>query len=885
MALSIESPGVQIQERDLSLYQNQPAGTKVAVFGFAAQGPTEEPITVTSISEYTDIFGLPECAAERYLYHTAQEIMNSPAQLTVTRMPYGSGDGLGYSPAYGALVYPIAPMASSAGDGTALHYTSTSFIPASSFQFSAGFYVASAFDAVLASCASFKTYLIDKYDLPTSSSDASVRATALAAGFSLSAVSPFSSDIQLGQVLPATPAVNAAVCVGALSAYPAGYTFSTLPMASATAPGGFLLGEPQHITLSEVEYDLLKCGGFNWATIPQLVADPSDFCPFDQDTVGGGGLIIVDKSRTATDEDFSGYYITVTDNLDAQPTTDFNDVTGVKISQEDCSWTTVPATRFGFELSATFDGTPGSISEIIENLPGVDFGSSNYNDTVIVSLWKLRPDNNSTTSTELRPILVERFVGSLNALRKEQAEFDVVKKSFYIENLINNNSRRLNVFVNPYVSEIAGWTGTDGNPTRAVRVYRDSVVTQLTNTIPSAASNWDFADNLYSIGVYTPRVYTGVGCAKDVGNIPAKLERALTQISNPELFELDITVDAGLSTMWTTVKADRNSWCTGDSRNQSYTFNDTVYLNVKEDLGWQATVNGEYLPAGGLQDHFETIYNIFNTFAETTVKKNGGVGHLHIQDVLRQILVNGRDCKTITNRNGRAGVTFSQDVYWPIRNLFQNAASSYSATYAQWVKVNNSATDTYCWVPFSGWAAAAFARVDAARFPWIPVAGLERGQVNNTVDIALNPNQAERDQLYRIGVNSVVLFPDQGTVIWGQKTLLRRETAFNRINVRRLFLALEKVTVRVLRNFVFEPNTVFTRTRVRNTTSPVFDLARSNDGLYDYTIVCDERNNSGNSIDNNKLCVDFYVKPVKAAEFISATFIATGSSVEFSELI
>jgi phage tail sheath protein FI len=122
-------------------------------------------------------------------------------------------------------------------------------------------------------------------------------------------------------------------------------------------------------------------------------------------------------------------------------------------------------------------------------------------------------------------------------------------------------------------------------------------------------------------------------------------------------------------------------------------------------------------------------------------------------------------------------------------------------------------------------------------------------------------------------------------VSWGQKTLQKKPSAFDRINVRRLFLTLEKSTRDLMKYFVFQPNTVFTRTRAVNILTPVFDIAKNNEGVYDYLIVCDERNNTPDVIDNNEMQVDIYLKPVRTAEFILVNFYATRTSQNFSELI
>jgi phage tail sheath protein FI len=139
--------------------------------------------------------------------------------------------------------------------------------------------------------------------------------------------------------------------------------------------------------------------------------------------------------------------------------------------------------------------------------------------------------------------------------------------------------------------------------------------------------------------------------------------------------------------------------------------------------------------------------------------------------------------------------------------------------------------------------------------------------------------------LYKININPIAFFPNDGNVIFGQKTLYRKPSAFDRINVRRLFLTLEKSTQTLLKFFVFEPNTFTTRARVMGALTPIFEQARLNEGLYDYAIVCDERNNTPSTIDNNELRVSLYIQPVRTAEFILADFIATRTGVNFEELL
>ena len=157
--------------------------------------------------------------------------------------------------------------------------------------------------------------------------------------------------------------------------------------------------------------------------------------------------------------------------------------------------------------------------------------------------------------------------------------------------------------------------------------------------------------------------------------------------------------------------------------------------------------------------------------------------------------------------------------------------------------------------------------------------------ITNALEVALRPNQKQRDQFYKIGLNPIAFFPGDGYVIFGQKTLQAKPSAFDRINVRRMFLYLEKAVRKTIKYYVFEPNTFSTRQNILAVLTPIFQRVKSTQGCYDFLIVCDERNNPPTVIDNNELVVDIYIKPVRAAEFILVNFYATRTDQNFGELI
>lgn len=214
-----------------------------------------------------------------------------------------------------------------------------------------------------------------------------------------------------------------------------------------------------------------------------------------------------------------------------------------------------------------------------------------------------------------------------------------------------------------------------------------------------------------------------------------------------------------------------------------------------------------------------------------------------------------------------------------------NITSSYSAIYGNYFKIYDRHNDTYRWVPVAGYIAGAYAFNDKNTDAWWAPAGFSRGQISGVVDLAINPDEPERDVLYQARINPIVDFPGQGLVIFGQKTLQSTASAFDRVNVRRLFITIERVIRPMARNFLWELNDEFSRARVVSILDPYFAEVKSRRGVYDYRIVCDETNNTATTIDANKLIIDIYLKPTRAIEFIHVTAIAVPTGVSFEEVV
>ena len=193
--------------------------------------------------------------------------------------------------------------------------------------------------------------------------------------------------------------------------------------------------------------------------------------------------------------------------------------------------------------------------------------------------------------------------------------------------------------------------------------------------------------------------------------------------------------------------------------------------------------------------------------------------------------------------------------------------------------------DVYRWIPLNGDIAGITARSDNIRDPWYSPAGYNRGVVKNLVKLAFNPSKTDRDLLYKNGVNPVVTQPGQGTVLFGDKTLLTKPSAFDRINVRRLFIVLEKSIANAANSTLFEFNDEFTRLQFLNLIEPFLRDVQGRRGITDFRVVCDETNNTPQVIDSNRFVGDIYIKPARSINFIQLNFVAVRTGVEFSEIV
>lgn len=221
-----------------------------------------------------------------------------------------------------------------------------------------------------------------------------------------------------------------------------------------------------------------------------------------------------------------------------------------------------------------------------------------------------------------------------------------------------------------------------------------------------------------------------------------------------------------------------------------------------------------------------------------------------------------------------------------VETKFQYATStSYAVFDSSPLYVYNKYTDKYEWIPACGHIAGLCANTDDVAEPWFSPAGYNRGQLLGVTKLAFNPKQTDRDALYKARINPIVAFPGQGIVLFGDKTAQAKPSAFDRINVRRLFIVLEKAISTAAKYQLFELNDEFTRAMFRNMVEPFLRDVKGRRGVTDFLVVCDETNNTGEVIDTNRFVADIYIKPARSINFITLNFIATRTGVEFSEIV
>lgn len=558
--------------------------------------------------------------------------------------------------------------------------------------------------------------------------------------------------------------------------------------------------------------------------------------------VANNTFVIVDKTRSilgknmlrTSDNEVIGYFPVVTTAINALPHQNMltlsgfnnaNNTAWMAVSSIGTITTDVDSTDLAQSL-ATSSIYDNSLSKTLAlRFPSISYNSSGqidstYTDDVLVSVVSMK--NDPSSNNKIRCTIVESFIGSLDATNK-----DINGNTNYIGNIINDNSN--------YIEFYGKFD----------------------------AANMVVAGQMYKVTTQDAGIY-GFTTAETLKTISlsamqASLDIVFDRTSNIDATAIDIVCDAGISNI-------------AQYLTDIYPLSASTGIydpNGLTNATWAGTANDK-----ANTNTWRGILDKYITYCSTTRKDC-----MAILDGLRPLVLAG------SQKIVRPGVSATVDIniLSNLKNL-TGISSSYAAMYIDWFKHIDVFTGVNFWLPPSIDANGAYVYTDRTANYWDAPAGMNRGVVYNAIDLAFNPTGPQQDAIYSKSFNYAVRYPLNGIVIEGQKTLQNFASAFDRVNVRRLFLRLERTTYNIAKRYVYEPNNIFTRTRLLDELTPIFEDAKSRGGIFDYKLVCDASNNVISTIDNNELRLAALIKPTKTAEFIICDFYALSTGMSFSEV-
>jgi phage tail sheath protein FI len=436
----------------------------------------------------------------------------------------------------------------------------------------------------------------------------------------------------------------------------------------------------------------------------------------------------------------------------------------------------------------------------------------------------------------------------------------------------------------PTITLQSKYTGNTATTTSATRrwEYFDNVP-DAPGTSTSVARNGGSNDEMHIVVVDEDGRFSGTsGTILEVFAAVSKAAGAVDEVGNNIYFKDRLN------------NASRYVWFT--SQLPAHTFAGASHLRaVNFGAGTQPTVAYSFTQGrDGNTPRSADYINGYNQFksAETvdvSIILGSDANSTRAVHLINNIAEYRKDCivvlsplrSDVVDNSGYAGAEVDDIVAF--RNTLPS--TSYATLDTGWKYQYDKYNDVYRYVPGNGDTAGTMVRTDLERDPWFSPAGYNRGQIKNVIRMAYNPNKTDRDQLYKRGINPIVTFPGEGTILFGDKTLLTKPSAFDRINVRRLFIVLEKAIATAAKFTLFEFNDAFTRAQFKSIVEPFLRDVQGRRGITDFRVVCDESNNTGEVIDRNEFVGDIYIKPARSINFIQLNFVAVRTGVDFSEVV
>ena len=437
----------------------------------------------------------------------------------------------------------------------------------------------------------------------------------------------------------------------------------------------------------------------------------------------------------------------------------------------------------------------------------------------------------------------------------------------------------------------------DGTTVTLAAAYTGTTVTANTGLI----RRWEYSDNT-SRAPTTTAYATNTGSVRDAMHVAVVDEDGLWTGVRGTVLEVFENVSkasngkdsTGASNYYKDVVNNRSRYIWWAAHNATVSeagsvSNNTTYTNVPQNLT-VSLVNGSDGSAATdavmnlALDKFKNTEDVDISFI--MLAGNGQTVATHAINSIAEVR---KDClvclsppsSTVVNNATYEGKEVVDVVAY--RNSLPT--STYAVMDSGWKYQYDKYNDLYRWVPCNGDTAGLMVRTDSVRDPWFSPAGFNRGNIKNVIKMAFNPRKTERDELYKNSINPIVTFPGQGTVLYGDKTLTDQPSSFDRINVRRLFIVLEKAISTASNFTLFELNDDFTRAQFKNLVEPFLRDVKGRRGITDFVVVCDTTNNTDGVIERNEFVGDIYVKPNRSVNYIQLNFVAVRTGVEFSEIV
>jgi len=418
---------------------------------------------------------------------------------------------------------------------------------------------------------------------------------------------------------------------------------------------------------------------------------------------------------------------------------------------------------------------------------------------------------------------------------------------------------------------------TNGAAVRRRWKYYD-LVNKAPGTSPHASARGGSNDELHVVVIDEDGGITGTkGDVLEVYNALSKASDAKTPQGSDNYYP-NVIYNQSSNIYWMDHNASGSNWGSAAS---GTTFTDVTAVST---VSLQSGSDGSAATTGQKKTAYEKFADSETVDVGLIIAGPGDKTHI---DNLITIAENRKDAIVFASpeRSDVVNVANTNTQKDNIIGFFnQINSSSYVVFDSGYKYMYDRYADLYRYVPLNGDMAGLSARTDLIADSWFSPAGFNRGIVRGVVKLAFNPTQAQRDELYRARVNPVATFPGQGTVLFGDKTGLSAPSAFDRINVRRLFIVLEKAIATASKFQLFEFNDEFTRANFRNIVEPFLREVQGRRGITDFLVVCDETNNTGEVIDRNEFIAEIFIKPARSINFITLQFIATRTGVSFDEV-